>query len=327
MYCVCEILHIYNKILNFLFIMLLIRIASYCIDSAAKIIIIKIMIMSFNAHFILRDEDIGGVPPMQSSYSAEMKRYGVCMEERRVHCKCIGGNPRRLNYLMLSEEILYFSLSSSPFNHLWKIFRSILFWEKIKYLQVQIQLSRINYRLPHRVIPDKSPVIIINFQLDNLRWITQGNREPLIPSRVEIFQYCPTLVALFAVDFELDIRIARTLTTKDNTCLQIWKKITKKMVGFEIIYRFKQMISDMIWYDIWYDMIWYDMISDMIINMISYMISDMISDMIFNMMSNMTGTELSMFKHRWCWVVSRLPIFDQYITESWGTGSQASTVL
>ena len=33
------------------------------------------------------DEDIGGVPSMQSSYSAEMKRYGICMEERRVHCK------------------------------------------------------------------------------------------------------------------------------------------------------------------------------------------------------------------------------------------------
>ena len=28
------------------------------------------------------DEDIGGVPSMQSSYSAGMKRCGICMEER-----------------------------------------------------------------------------------------------------------------------------------------------------------------------------------------------------------------------------------------------------
>ena len=28
------------------------------------------------------DEDIGAVPSMQSSYSAGMKRYGICMEER-----------------------------------------------------------------------------------------------------------------------------------------------------------------------------------------------------------------------------------------------------
>ena len=28
------------------------------------------------------DEDIGCVPSMQSSYSARMKRCGICMEER-----------------------------------------------------------------------------------------------------------------------------------------------------------------------------------------------------------------------------------------------------
>ena len=32
------------------------------------------------------DEDIGGVHSMQSRYSAEVKRYGICMEERGVHC-------------------------------------------------------------------------------------------------------------------------------------------------------------------------------------------------------------------------------------------------
>ena len=36
------------------------------------------------------NKDIGGVPSIQSSYSAEMKRYGICMEERSVHCKCVG---------------------------------------------------------------------------------------------------------------------------------------------------------------------------------------------------------------------------------------------
>ena len=30
------------------------------------------------------EKDIGGVPSMQSSYSAEMRRYGICMEERSV---------------------------------------------------------------------------------------------------------------------------------------------------------------------------------------------------------------------------------------------------
>ena len=37
------------------------------------------------------DKDIGGVPSMQSSYSAEMRRYGICMEERSVIVKCIFG--------------------------------------------------------------------------------------------------------------------------------------------------------------------------------------------------------------------------------------------
>ena len=41
------------------------------------------------------DKDIGGVPSMQSSYSEETKRNGICMEERSVHCKCVGRNPRR----------------------------------------------------------------------------------------------------------------------------------------------------------------------------------------------------------------------------------------
>ena len=34
------------------------------------------------------DEDIGGVPSMQSSYSAGMKRCG----KRGVHCECVGRN-------------------------------------------------------------------------------------------------------------------------------------------------------------------------------------------------------------------------------------------
>ena len=28
------------------------------------------------------DKDIGGIPSMQSSYFAEMKRNGICMEEK-----------------------------------------------------------------------------------------------------------------------------------------------------------------------------------------------------------------------------------------------------
>ena len=31
------------------------------------------------------EKDIGGTPSMQSSYSAELKRNGICMEERNVH--------------------------------------------------------------------------------------------------------------------------------------------------------------------------------------------------------------------------------------------------
>ena len=40
------------------------------------------------------NKDIGGVPSMQSMLFAEMKRNGICMEERSVHCKCVGRNPR-----------------------------------------------------------------------------------------------------------------------------------------------------------------------------------------------------------------------------------------
>ena len=38
----------------------------------------------FNA-VLCTDEDIGGVPCMQYRFSAKMKRYGICMEEREVH--------------------------------------------------------------------------------------------------------------------------------------------------------------------------------------------------------------------------------------------------
>ena len=58
------------------------------------IIIIIIIIMSLML-ISSSDEDIRGVPSMQSSYSAEKKWYGICMEERRVHCKCVGRNLRR----------------------------------------------------------------------------------------------------------------------------------------------------------------------------------------------------------------------------------------
>ena len=44
-------------------------------------IIIIIIIMSLTP-VSSSDEDIGGVPSMQSSYSAGMKRCGICMEER-----------------------------------------------------------------------------------------------------------------------------------------------------------------------------------------------------------------------------------------------------
>ena len=56
--------------------------------------LIKIMIMSLMP-VSSPDKDIGGVPSMQSSYFAEMKRYGICMEERRVLCKCVSRNLRR----------------------------------------------------------------------------------------------------------------------------------------------------------------------------------------------------------------------------------------
>ena len=36
------------------------------------------------------NKDIRGVPSMQSSYSAEMKRNEINMEEKSVHCKCVG---------------------------------------------------------------------------------------------------------------------------------------------------------------------------------------------------------------------------------------------
>ena len=62
--------------------------------SQPVIIIIIIIIMSLTL-VSSSDEDIGGVPSMQSNYSAGMKRCGICMEERRVHCKCVGRNPRR----------------------------------------------------------------------------------------------------------------------------------------------------------------------------------------------------------------------------------------
>ena len=45
------------------------------------IIIIIIIIMSFTP-VSSSHEDIGGVPSMQSCYSAGMKRCGICMEER-----------------------------------------------------------------------------------------------------------------------------------------------------------------------------------------------------------------------------------------------------
>ena len=46
------------------------------------IIIIKI-IMSLTP-ISSSDKDIGGIPSMQSSYSAEMRQYWICMEERSV---------------------------------------------------------------------------------------------------------------------------------------------------------------------------------------------------------------------------------------------------
>ena len=45
-------------------------------------VIIIIIIMSLTPVSSLF-EDIGGVPSMQSCYSAGMKRCGICMEERR----------------------------------------------------------------------------------------------------------------------------------------------------------------------------------------------------------------------------------------------------
>ena len=46
-----------------------------------QMIIIIIIIMSFTP-VSFSYEDIGGVPSMQSCYSARMKRCGICMEER-----------------------------------------------------------------------------------------------------------------------------------------------------------------------------------------------------------------------------------------------------
>ena len=43
---------------------------------------IKIIIIMSLTPVSFSDEVIGGVPSMQSSYSAGMKRCGICMEER-----------------------------------------------------------------------------------------------------------------------------------------------------------------------------------------------------------------------------------------------------
>ena len=49
--------------------------------SCITVIIIIIIIMSLTP-VSSSDEDIGGVRSMQSSYSAGMKRCGICMEEK-----------------------------------------------------------------------------------------------------------------------------------------------------------------------------------------------------------------------------------------------------
>ena len=46
--------------------------------SSHTIIIIIMSLMPVSSSY----EDIGGVPSMQSCYSAGMKRCGICMEER-----------------------------------------------------------------------------------------------------------------------------------------------------------------------------------------------------------------------------------------------------
>ena len=55
----------------------------YFFPSVLGHVIIIIIIMSLTPVSSL-EKDIGGVPSMQSSYSAEMRRYGICMEERSV---------------------------------------------------------------------------------------------------------------------------------------------------------------------------------------------------------------------------------------------------
>ena len=48
------------------------------------------------------DKDIGGVPSMQSSYSAEMKQEGICTEERSVLCKCRSKSEETLYRLLIT---------------------------------------------------------------------------------------------------------------------------------------------------------------------------------------------------------------------------------
>ena len=49
---------------------------------AKRIVYIIIIIIMSLTPVSSSDEDIGGVPSMQSSFSAGMKRCGICMEER-----------------------------------------------------------------------------------------------------------------------------------------------------------------------------------------------------------------------------------------------------
>ena len=47
-----------------------------------------------NAHFVFKQRHRGR-PFHAIELFAEKKRNGICMEERSVHCKCVGRNPRR----------------------------------------------------------------------------------------------------------------------------------------------------------------------------------------------------------------------------------------
>ena len=64
------------------------------------------------------DKDIRDVPSMQFRYSAKIKRYGICMEDRGVHCIKVRRSKSketlcRILIAMAKEKVLHEQTSES----------------------------------------------------------------------------------------------------------------------------------------------------------------------------------------------------------------------